>query len=148
MKPPAGAALAACLLAFPATGQVVGECDWRARADAIAEPWSEQSRTFADGAVRIALSDTGEPACCSATLIVLAPDDLGNRTCFLVHPGGTIGGWHGVDIAGTTASYDPARGLLLTVPVTDPDPLGGADPDGPHPIALRVNQAEGTVDLE
>ena len=148
MRWAAGAVLWTGLLAFPAFGQVVGECDWRARADAIAEPWSESSRTFANGAVRIARSDTGEPACCSASLIVLAPDALGYRTCFLVHPGGKLSGWHGVDIAGTTASHDPARGLLLTVPVTDPDPLGGPDPEGAHPIALRINQAEGTVALE
>ena len=32
--------------ALPAAAQTASECDWRASAQALAEPWEENSRTF------------------------------------------------------------------------------------------------------
>ncbi|HUF86437.1 MAG TPA: hypothetical protein VMM59_03565 [Thermohalobaculum sp.] len=140
------AGLALMLASAPGLAQTVGACDWRGQAAMIPEPWEENSRTFANGAVRIALSDPGEPPCCSASLIVLVPGEIYGRSCFIVRDEEI--GWWDVDIAGVTAQYDPARGLLLSVPVVSPHPLGGADRESARVIALRVNQAEGSVTLE
>ena len=59
----AGAALAAGLaLSAPAAAQSLSDCDWRASAWLLAEPWEANSRTFANGDVRIALIDAIEQA--------------------------------------------------------------------------------------
>lgn len=144
----AAGALAVAAIASTGMAQVVAECDWRAQADAIAEPWEKNTRTFADGAIRIAVSDTGEPACCSVSLVVLAPDAVLGRNCFLVRAEDEARGWYGIDLDGVEASYDAARGLLLSVPVDYAHPLGGPDPERARAIDVRINQAEGTVNLE
>ena len=51
-----------CMVASASSAQTAFPCDWQARADAIVEPWEENSKTFANGAVRVALLDTIEPA--------------------------------------------------------------------------------------
>lgn len=148
--------LALTLLPGLAQAQVVQDCrdaDRIASPANIAEPWAEQSRTFADGAIRIALIDTGgEPVCCSAHLLVLSPaggqDEPAYRACRIVS-GSEGQGFFDLDIPGTRASYDPARGLLLSVPVahwTKAVELGR--PPIWERMELRVNQATGTVDFE
>lgn len=142
------AALAALALApGPLLAQVVEPCDWRGKADTIPEPWEAHTRTFANGAVRIALSDPGEPAFGSASLIVMVPGEFYGRDCFLLHNGEHH--WRLVDIAGVTSAYDPARGLLLSVPVFMAHPITGApDPESRRVIGLRINQAEHSVSIE
>ena len=73
--------------------QSVSNCDWRARADAIAEPWEVNTRTYANGAVRVAMLDTIEPGAGALHLLVMAPpyDDLGLRKCDVVSFDGGIG---------------------------------------------------------
>ena len=149
--------LAAGLLVAPvAQAQVVRDCQddaWLASPANIGEPWDAQSRTFANGAIRIALIDTGgEPVCCSAHLLVLSPsggqDGPEYRACRIVS-GGQGAGFFAVDIAGTTAAYDPRRGLLLSVPVGHWHP--GIETGRPpiwERLELRVNQATGTVAVE
>ena len=48
-------ALVALTLPLPVLAQEVGECDWRAASAAIAEPWETNTRTFANGAIRLAV---------------------------------------------------------------------------------------------
>ncbi|MEZ5913976.1 MAG: hypothetical protein R3D84_18515, partial [Paracoccaceae bacterium] len=115
---------AASVAWFPglASAQVVTECDWVANPANIMEPWEQNARTYANGNIRIAALDTGgEPVCCSMHLLVLSPSGDGSnepifRQCRVVsaRPGQ---GFLAVDIPGTTASYDPSRGLLVSVPV-------------------------------
>lgn len=150
------ALLAAALLPGLAQAQIVQDCrdaDWTANPANIAEPWAEQSRSYANGAIRIALIDTGgEPVCCAAHLLVLSPaggqDGPAYRACRLVS-GAAGQGFFDLDIPGTTASYDPARGLLLSVPVahwTEAVEMGR--PPIWERMEVRVNQATGTVEVE
>lgn len=112
----------AFLLAFaaatPATAQQVMDCDWRARADALAEPWDVNSRTFSNGAVRLALIDTIEPAAVPFHLLILSPpyDEVGGRQCVVVsHESGL--GFYEIDFAALEAAYDPSVGLIFDLPV-------------------------------
>lgn len=106
---------------FPALAVQVSDCDWPASARNLAEPWEKYSRVLANGAVRIALIDTGgEPVCCSMRLLILAPDKndvMGNRMCRLIGTTGTLG-FESLEFERLTASYDPQRGLVLTFPYT------------------------------
>ncbi|EAR50466.1 pyridoxal phosphate biosynthetic protein [Oceanicola granulosus HTCC2516] len=138
------AALAACLaLPLPLAAQSVGECDWRARADAIPEPWEAHTMTFANGEVRIALLDTIEPAMVPFHLLVLAPpyDLVGGRTCRVVSWEGTRG-FYGLSLEGVTAEYDPAVGLRLQLPAAVPDADGR---ETPMWLSVTINQATGQV---
>jgi hypothetical protein len=140
--------------AAPAAAQVVTECDWIGTAANIVEPWETQSRTFANGNIRVAWVDTGgEPVCCSSHLMVLSPSGDGHdepiyRQCRLVsaQPGA---GFFTVDVPGIAASYDPALGLLLSVPVGH---WHHAMETGAAPIwermEVRINQATGVVSIE
>lgn len=147
-------ALPIAALPFAASAQVIADCDWVANPANIAEPWEGNSRSYANGAIRIALLDTGgEPVCCSAHLLILAPSgrDQGEpeyRAChvFSARPGT---GFFGIDVARTEASYDPARGLLLSVPVYHwtPEVEAGAAPIEDR-AEIRINQATGVVSWE
>lgn len=111
----------AALVAFspvPVLAQQVGDCDWRASAQAIAEPWHQTSRVFADGAIRIAIMDTIEPAAGAFHLLILSPpyDETGARQCAVLSLTADGMGFAGLAIDGGKADYDPARGLVLTMP--------------------------------
>jgi len=146
---------AACgALPFCAAAQVITECDWAASPANIAEPWSVLSRTFANGAIRVALLDTGgEPVCCAAHLLILSPSGDGAqepvyRQCAVAsaRPGE---GFYYVDVPRIEASYDPARGLLLSVPVGHWHP--GVEQGRPaieERMEIRINQANGVVVIE
>lgn len=136
------AALASCM-AMSASAQSVQTCDWQARADAIVEPWEDNSRTFANGDVRIALLDTIEPAAGAFWLLVLAPpyDELGGRSCYVIGDRGV--GFSGVLFDGLEANYDPAQGLVFTAPVFVYD-QAYAD-SVPFTLRFVVNQARGAV---
>lgn len=106
-------------LATPAVAQTAFPCDWQARADAIVEPWNDNTATFANGAVRVALLDVIEPAAAAFYLLIMHPpyDELGGRVCTVV--GRDIGiGYANIDFNGLEAGYDPARGLTFQVPAT------------------------------
>lgn len=141
------------LWAGAALGQVVSGCDWIANPANIAEPWAEQSRTYANGAIRVALLDTGgEPVCCSAHLLVLAPSAPGDgpvhRQCFVVSGAPGLG-FYSIGIAGIDASYDPAQGLLLSVPVFHwHQGVELGQPGIAERMELRINQALGSVVVE
>ena len=138
------------VFAFQANAEPrLNNCDWPANARNIVEPWSDYSRTFANGNIRIAHVDTdGEPACCSSHLLILAPDpknELGGRSCNLLSDGGSGTGFQYLSVAGTTAKYDPAKGLLITVPV---ERYIDGQKSGKATITVRINQATGGVTIE
>lgn len=140
--------LIACLAAFclfaggAANAQATTECDWRARADAIAEPWEENSRTFANGAVRLALIDVGEPAIGGFHLLILSPPyaELGTRQCRILTA--EPYGFGGVEFDQLEAEYDPARGLVFYVPVAVAGPDGNLND---HELTFSLNQATGEI---
>ncbi|MDZ4738628.1 MAG: hypothetical protein SGJ03_01840 [Alphaproteobacteria bacterium] len=123
----------------------VRDCDWAASAQSLAEPWEKNTKVFGNGAVRIALIDTGsEPVCCSMQLLILAEnktDEQGNRMCRLVGDKSNLG-FESIDFLRLTASYDPRRGLLLTFPYTlYVDGLSHRK----GVARIRVNSARGTI---
>ena len=117
-------ALCAALLASMASAQQVQPCfdgaeiPYRASAVAIAEPWEENTRSFADGQVRIAVMDTWEPAYGAYYLMVMywSDSEAELRICDLVSQGEI--GFVGMTLEGMEASYSQGVGLQLRVPTT------------------------------
>ena len=144
MKQILGAAL--LCLGSAASAQQVSECDWRASAQAVVEPWEQNSRSFANGDVRLALLDTIEPGAAAMHILVLSPpyDELGGRQCRVISYGDGFG-FAGIDFATLQAGYDPAYGLLFDVHAQVFDPDSG----GTRPMALRftLNQATGGIEV-
>lgn len=132
------------VLAGPAVAQEVAPCQGRADARNVVEPWEGHARSFAGGAVRVALVDLGEPAAGALYLLVLTPPytaGRGERHCHLVgHARGA--GFAAVAFADLVPAADPATGLTLAVParVLDPD---GAVKAGL--LTLVIDKARGTV---
>ena len=140
-------ALAAGLLvstAGMAGAQSVADCDWQASAAAIAEPWEENTATFANGRVRIAALDTIEPATGFAWLLILSPpfDELGARQCKVVGAADGIG-FAGIFFDTLEASYDPTTGLTILVQVWRYDPA--RDGFGRQDLGLLLNQRTGEI---
>ncbi len=124
--------------------QAVLPCDWQASAQAIVEPWEENTRTFANGNVRLAAIDTVEPAVAFAYLLVLSPpfNTLGERQCRLIGSAENLG-FAGMDFSTLTAGYDPASGLTFEIQVNQHDPA-----TGDHPrrfLFVTLNQSTGAV---
>lgn len=142
-------ALPLLFLAAPAFAQSVGECGQLTSAAYLAEPWEENSATFANGEVRVALIDTIEPAAAAVHLLVLSPprNEVGDRQCSFVslsrsEGGGPIG-FFNVDFSDHDAEYDPARGLVLTIPIETYVPeTGGGEP---AELTLTINQSTGEI---
>ena len=134
---------------------VIAPCDGAnspASLATVIEPWDEYSRTYANGAIRVVHVDTsGEPVCCSSHIAVLFPtaeDGPAYRECVVVSDGPDYRGFLDVRLAEAAASYDAARGLLISVPVERYDGVRGADPARSGRVRIRVNQATGTATLE
>ena len=136
--------LCAALAAAPVQAQVAAPCDWQAAAQAIVEPWEDNTRTFANGEVRVAHLDTIEPALGAAWLLVLSPPrgELGARQCRLIGLSETMG-FPGMDFASLAAGYDPSTGLVLTLDVTLVSDDGATFT--PRRMAVTVNQATGAI---
>lgn len=139
--------IAACLLAAPATAQEVSPCDWQASAQAIAEPWEENSATFSNGKVRLAALDTIEPAVGFAWLMVLSPpfSELGDRQCRVIGVSDQMG-FAGIYFDTLSSAYDPLTGLsfALEVRLFYPDTGDFAR----ALLAVTVNQSTGDVSAE
>jgi hypothetical protein len=137
----------------PAFAATVRDCDgYTDSAANIIAPWEQNSRTFYNGQVRVTVLDTGgEPACCSAHLLVLfyhePEDEPGGMVCKLVSDRGA-NGFAGIDPASIKSQYDPAKGLLVSFGYS----AFPADGDGSHTVpgkaAVRINLAKGTVTVE
>lgn len=144
------AAVMLALTAHGAPAQVIAECGWVGKAANIVEPWEENSRSFANGAIRVALLDTGgEPVCCARHLLILAPsgheDGPDYRQC-LVASAQEGSGFFDIDFDQIVASYDPALGLLIDVQLWHHAGDGG--PGTPDRMQIRINQATGAVEIE
>ncbi|MDB6182167.1 hypothetical protein [Paracoccus fistulariae] len=139
------------LVAAPSFAQSVGECgDW-SLARNLPEPWEENSATYANGQVRLALLDTLEPAATAMHLMILSPplDELGDRQCKTVSlaaapdQGGWPAGFMAIDFAARQADYDPQNGLQITLPVRvfNPDlPQGDRGA-----LDITINQQTGQI---
>ncbi len=110
--------------------QQVQDCEtnavfpYQTTAMAIAEPWEANTRSFADGKVRIAIMDTWEPAYGAYYLMVMywSGNEGGElRTCDLVSQGEL--GFVGMTLEGMEASYNAGLGLVLKVPTTFYNPV-------------------------
>lgn len=134
----------ALTLTSPALAGDVVECDWQSQARNLAEPWEDNTRLFANGAVRLALLDTVEPAAGAFHLLVLSPpyDELGDRQCKVVSLEGGVG-FSGIDFANVGAAYDPSIGLIFNFEAQRFD----SDYNDFLPITLEVtlNQATGAI---
>jgi len=134
----------ATLFAAPATAQIAMPCDWQARADAIVEPWDENTATFANGAVRVALLDVAEPAAAAFYLLILHPpvDELGLRTCTVVGQGENTG-YAAIFFNELEAGYDPEVGLRFDVPAIIYLPEQNFQ--NSTLLSISVNQSSGKV---
>ena len=137
-------ALTAAGLPHTGLAQEVHDCDWRANSWNISEPWLENTRTFANGNVRLARLDTVEPAVGGFHLLILSPpyDELGNRQCKVISLAGTLG-FANMWFDQLTASYDPATGLLFGLPVEIHDQAVGTPL--PAYLGVQLNQATGEI---
>ncbi len=139
------AALYLALLALPVSAVTVSGCIRFADVGAIAEPWEANTRTFANGNVRLVVMDSIEPAAGAFHLVILHPprDELGSPMCSMVSAEDGLG-FGGMDIGPATASYDPARGLTVALPISVYDPEAArfyAD----KILTVTINQASGLV---
>ena len=139
------AAMVALALAGAARAQEVGGCDdFRSSAQSLAEPWEDNSRLFANGAVRLAILDTIEPAAAAFHLLILSPpyDEVGGRQCAVVSAAGTMG-FGGLDLVEMQAGYDAARGLTFAIPATRWRPED--DAFVPALLSVTLNQSTGAI---
>ncbi|MGR3614887.1 MAG: hypothetical protein ACU0BB_02460 [Paracoccaceae bacterium] len=132
------------VVGFPALAQTVENCDWQALAPNLVEPWEANTKTYANGDVRLALLDTVEPAAGSYHLLVLSPPygELGDRQCRTIGISQGVG-FSGVDFGSLRSGYDPAVGLIFDMDVQRFDP----DQDDFVPIHLRFNLNQATGDI-
>lgn len=139
-------ALLAWLPASATRAQVVEACDWRASMPALVEPWESpaNTRTFANGNVRLALADLIEPAAGAFHLIILSPpyDELGGRQCAVVTQSANIG-FTGLTLDGMTSAYDPAIGLTFILQAGAYNAQTGGTT--PRILTLTLNQATGAI---
>lgn len=133
------------LLSFPAPAAELNDCDWRASAEMIVEPW--EANTASSDDIRIALIDTAEPALAAFHLLVLSPDPEGGRQCNLLsaHPDEGFGAidFEGIEIA------DVPDGLMLAVSTFYyNDAMGSVDMENPVYLHLIIDPEAGTIRLE
>jgi hypothetical protein len=138
--------LLVALMPIGAMAAEVEACgDWRTDAQAMALPLEDNTRTFANGAIRAVVMDTIEPAAGSYFLMLTHPplDETGAATCSLISPAAGGVGFSSMDISAAVADYDPARGLSINLPVG----LYNQDTANFDDVTLRVtiNQATGDV---
>lgn len=106
--------------------------------------WEDPTRTFANGAIRLILLDTEEPACCSIHLMVLHPaGDDPFLACSLISREAGYG-WLNASLKGATSSYIPGAGLRVSIPAM----AYGTEGEVPETLHLTINQATGQVSAE
>lgn len=130
------------LAATPIAAQDVVDCDWQSQARNLAEPWAENSAVFAEGQVRVAKLDTVEPAAGGFHLLVLSPPagELGDRQCKVITWNGI--GFATIEFGALESAYDPAIGLMFSVPVRVSE---GADFTNPAMLQFSLNQETGEI---
>jgi hypothetical protein len=144
----AGFAVLLAAGAGPAHAQSVEGCtDYRSSLAALVEPWDTASRIFANGAVRLAVTDTLEPAAGAFHLVILSPpyNELGDRQCRLVTLGGGMG-FAGLTLDGMTADYDPAVGLVFRLAATRW--VQADDSYSDATLTVSLNQSTGAISAQ
>ncbi|GGM06492.1 hypothetical protein GCM10011534_30480 [Pseudooceanicola nanhaiensis] len=133
-----------CLAAAPLSAASVSDCGDRASARFLAEPWEENTATFAEGEVRLAVLDMKEPAGAPSYLVVLSPpyNEVGDRQCKMVEAQPNYG-FYQIDLATVEAEQDAETGLTLRIPVTDY--ADGWKNPPPFPLTVTINQSTGEV---
>jgi hypothetical protein len=131
-------------MATAAVAQTVSYCESQAVAQSIMEPWDDHTKTFAEGAVRLAVLDTLEPAVDSMHLLVLSPpyDEFGGRQCSTIGSSNRLG-FSGIKWDALSAGYDPAVGLIFEVPVSRYDFATDGYPTSL--LSFTLNQATGKI---
>jgi hypothetical protein len=133
---------AAVLAATPLAAQSMRDCDtFEANARNTYGPYEETIREFANGAIRVIALDVGEPAGGSFHVMVTYPHPEDPwQHCTLISSEANIGfGW--LNMAEVEASYDPAIGLSVTIPIEAVSGVASWD----QILTITVNQATGTV---
>ncbi len=117
-------------------------CDWIARADAIVEPWRDNTRTFANGDVRLALLDAIEPGAGSLHILILSPPfgEQGERQCMTLGMSDHIG-FTDADFSSLESGYDPSLGLIFDMDIQTFD----GDEFRPGHLHFTLNQATGKI---
>ena len=143
----------ALVLSGPLAAQQVQPCGnggdfpFETTAMAIAEPWDANTRSFADGDIRIAVMDTWEPALGAYYLMVLywsgADTEANIRYCSLVSNGEL--GFVDMTLVGLESRYDPAQGLVLRVPTTFYNPAEDELEEGVLEVVLNRKILEVTA---
>lgn len=137
---------AAVLAPGIAAAQVTGDCGgWKTDARNIAEPWEENTATFANGRIRVAVIDATEPGAMPLFLMVLTPpyDELGARTCVLIASEAEGIGFPALSLAGMEQGYDPATGLTLSIPSARWS--GDMTETRPARLVVTIDQSTGQV---
>lgn len=129
-----------------AQAQSIEACDWVSSAANLIEPWEQNTRTFANGDVRIAALDTIEPGAAAFHLLVVSPpyDELGSRQCKIVGISSGIG-FSGLDFGSLNARYDPAIGLTFTMDVQVSSPNSGSFDS--RVVQFTLNQSTGDMQV-
>lgn len=135
------------LAASPVPAQVAFPCDWQAGVDAIVEPWEDNSATFSNGVIRVALLDMIEPAAAAAFLLILHPpfDEVGGRACTIVGVDKGLG-CGTIQFNELSADYTPETGLVLNVPAVIYLPEQSFR--NIALLSITVNQSTGNVAIE
>lgn len=137
--------LAVATAATSVAAVTVSDCgDYRTSIQALAEPWEANTRTFANGAIRVAVADTIEPAVGAVHLVILHPplDELGGPACHVISASDSFG-FSAMDFDAIRADYDPARGLGVVVPVGVYNPTtAGFDETL---LSVTINQSTGSL---
>ena len=135
-----------------AYGQVVNDC-YSETADSyltdirvIPEPWEINTRTFANGDVRLVLLDTWDPANYAVHLMVTYVDpsrhESEGRACVIVSDNEGLG-FENMSLLDMGASYDPAKGLTFSIEAERHDPDSDSVDHGLLEVIL--NRATGQV---
>ncbi|MBF9044430.1 hypothetical protein HKCCE4037_13895 [Rhodobacterales bacterium HKCCE4037] len=145
MKRLVAAAVAAISFATSANAFVVRECGPEFTPLTITEPWEEYSRTYAEGAIRIFEMFIDPNVASGAAIGILhpLPDEPGGpyRRCSAIYFSDEFRFFGQAFIAEAEARYDPALGLVISVPVQV------LSETGRRIVSFAVNQATGTVTL-
>lgn len=128
--------LASTAAAFP----VISDCEWQASARYLVEPWDEYSATFSNGATRIAIVETTEPATGSYGLLILSPpySEMGERQCQQIF------GFSALSLEGMSSAYDPSIGLQLSL--TGMVYLESEGEFASAQVDIVINQETGAID--
>ena len=140
-----GACLSGLVMMGEASAAEVLACDQTETSAAfLAEPWEANTRSFANGDVRLAVLDFVEPAVSAFHLLVLSPpfDDFGHATCQVVSFANEIG-YREMLLEGIRVDYDPTQGLIFEIAVST-----GAETREKGMLLLTLNQETGELQAE